>query len=495
MGQAMCVPVSRLPRFSTGMCPIWLCVGTVCLSLAFTVRSWFCPRNAPRFFSPWEVARGFLFPQRVRLPHQVGQAWEILGNSVSPLQCLAGLLTLDIARGRITRRKADDVIQNLVGSTVTLLDQRVESDDGWDRLVPLVANPVADWDVFDQMAVTPPRTVSSGLLSPVDTSGLSSRASDDSRAPKEAEEDNGSLGSLGTYHDNDEDTPAKTQRYPSPGPPVDETPMELDTPEKLLHAALFERISGVQRPIHPCSAPEERLLRGYSHGPSPEVNIPIKDTIPWKPIVDLHNTSSMQDAPLNLGTHFRAQNQSDLCVSPDMSRPIGASSSRYPVPEEEVIDGTIPDPMTPPGCGQDTQRSRSPLPRNRIPRSPRSPREEGVQLVEVRTRNTTELLEMHNSQPLQMVKLLMAYPDAMQKTTLSYKHIVVASHSRVEGLDDPAWLALEYQTSNSVGCHCHWVLDRSKLLKLRGTISTAGAGWFMAPSVKIKPCPSYGARR
>ena len=55
--------------------------------------------------------------------------------------------------------------------------------------------------------------------------------------------------------------------------------------------------------------------------------------------------------------------------------------------------------------------------------------------------------------------------DGAQMTKLSYKDIVLAGHSRIEGLDDPAWLALEYKTGNNVGCHCHWVLERSRLLR------------------------------
>ena len=150
-------------------------------------------------------------------------------------------------------------------------------------------------------------------------------------------------------------------------------------------------------------------------------------------------------------------------MSPNMSRPIGGSSSRRTNMDEDEAEGSIPEPMTPPGCGQGSNRSRSPLPRYRIPRA-HSPREEGVQLVEIRTPNSSEVLEMHYTQPVQMIKLLMAFPDMAQMTRLSYKHIVLAGHSRIQGLDDPAWLALEYKTGNNVGCHCHWVLERSRLL-------------------------------
>ena len=372
-----------------------------------------------------------------------------------------GLLTLDIARGRLTRGKADEVVKTLIGASVTLVGKRVETRDGWDSLVPVVTSPQADWETFQQMESTPPCTISSGLSSPVDTRGSSPRASDDSRAPKDADEDRGSLGSLHSYQD-DDDTPARTLRYPSPV-----TPAEIETPEKLLHDALFQQISGLQKPLNPNYIPEERLLRGFSAGPSSEIPDTIPDTLPWQPILASKVNTPMQGPKAHgLGTHSIFSNQSGPFVSPDMSRPIGGSSARYPEQAAEPNEEEIPDPMTPPGCGEGQNRSRSPLPRRaRIARSPQSPRDDGVQLVEVRTQFTTEVFELHYTQPLQMVKLLMAYPDPMQMTKLSYKHIKLASHSRVEGLDDPAWLALEYHTGNSVVCHSHWVLERSKILK------------------------------
>ena len=111
-------------------------------------------------------------------------------------------------------------------------------------------------------------------------------------------------------------------------------------------------------------------------------------------------------------------------------------------------------------CGQDTQRSRSPLPRNRIPRSGargkkgysswRCGRGTPQSCWRCTTRSRCRWLSFswHTRMPCRRQRLATS-----------------TSSWQVEGLDDPAWLALEYQTSNSVGCHCHCVLDRSKLLK------------------------------
>ena len=421
----------------------------------------------PRFFSPWEVARGLLFPQHVRVPHQAGQAWELLGNSVSPLQCLAGLLTLDIARGRLTREQADESVSRLINSSVTLSQKRVVSRDGWDELVPVDGPLVADWEALQDVNGTPPRTRTSSISTPKDSLPSTPRASDDSRAPKDGSPDRGSHGyDEENPTDSEGPTTDKTRRYPSPRTPEDRP---VDTPEKLAQNELFKRISGIRQHPNPSAIPEERLLHGFATGPSSEVHAQMPDTIPSTPILIPSTTQHTQEVRSHIFLHSHSDtapqrtNQSAF-VSPGMSRPIGASSYNHMDVDDDEADQTIPDPMTPPGCGDEARRSRSPLPRNRAPTS-HSPSDEGVQLVEVRTRNTNEVLEMHRTQPVQMIKLLMSFPDSAQMTKLSYKHIVLASHSRVEGLDDPAWLALEYQTGNNVGCHCHWVLERSRLLK------------------------------
>ena len=328
----------------------------------------------PRFFSPWEVARGLLFPQKVRLPHSVGQAWMHLGNSVSPLQCMAGLLTLDIARGRITRVEADGIVQRLIDSTVTLLDKRVVSRDGSDELVPVEFPLVADWEAFDDESAAPPRTITRGISSPTDTLHSSPRASDDSRAPKDGDQDRGSIGNNDTQSELEEQSPGRARRWSNPTAPED---TEIDTPERLLHDEMFRRISGLKQPLNPRGIPEERLLHGFPVGPRPEVSETIPDTIPWRPILVSSNTPKTQasydqtTSPHYAGTSPQNQNQSALLVSPNMSRPIGGSSSRRTNMDEDEAEGSIPEPMTPPGCGQGSRRSRSPLPRYRIPRSHR----------------------------------------------------------------------------------------------------------------------------
>ena len=83
---------------------------------------------------------------------------------------------------------------------------------------------------------------------------------------------------------------------------------------------------------------------------------------------------------------------------------------------------------------------------------------------------------MHRTQPVQMIKLLMSFPDSAQMTKLSYKHIVLASHSRVEGLDDreTMWFV------TAIGC---WRDPDS--LKQPGTSSRTDAAYMQAPSVRM----------
>ena len=304
----------------------------------------------PRFFSPWEVARGLLFPQHVRVPHQAGQAWELLGNSVSPLQCLAGLLTLDIARGRLTREQADESVSRLIISSVTLSQKRVVSRDGWDELVPVDGPLVADWEALQDVNGTPPRTQTSSISTPKDSLPSTPRASDDSRAPKDGSPDRGSQGyDEENPTDSEGPTTDKTRRYPSPRTPEDRP---VDTPEKLAQNELFKRISGIRQHPNPSAIPEERLLHGFATGPSSEVHAQIPDTIPWTPILIPSTTQHTQEvrSPFSLHSHSdtapQRTNQSAF-VSLGMSRPIGASSYNHMDVDNDEAEQMIPDPMTP----------------------------------------------------------------------------------------------------------------------------------------------------
>ena len=182
---------------------------------------------------------------------------------------MAGLLTLDIARGRITQVKADVTVQRLIDSTATLLGKRVASRDGWDELVPVDLPLMADWEAFEDRDVTPPKTITSGISSPTDTLHSSSRASDDSRAPKDGDQDRGSFGNNDTQSEVEEQSPGRTRWHSSPIAPED---TKIDTPERLLHHEMFQRISGLKQPPNPRGIPEERLLHGFPVGPRPEVS-------------------------------------------------------------------------------------------------------------------------------------------------------------------------------------------------------------------------------
>ena len=174
-----------------------------------------------RFVSPWEVTRAFLFSAGTTLPSDAFKAWPLLGNSVSPLQCAVGLLALDLARGKVTRHFADCVLMEFVNEALPLVGRLVEVRPGWVKLVA----PVPELEV--------------GPSCPDSLTSVESLASDDSR-----------LGAL----------PPRSEALADPDPPTDKSPTSqslvsqrapsvasperIETPEKLIHAELFNRISG-----------------------------------------------------------------------------------------------------------------------------------------------------------------------------------------------------------------------------------------------------------
>ena len=127
---------------------------------------------SPRWFSPWEVTRAFLFPAGTTLPAAPLEAWPLLGNSISPLQCAIGLTGVDLAKGRVERTEADSLLLEFVGEAVPLNSKIVEVRPGWVKLQA----PEPD---VDPVPSTPP-----------DASSDESVASDDSR-----------LGAPADHHD------------------------------------------------------------------------------------------------------------------------------------------------------------------------------------------------------------------------------------------------------------------------------------------------------
>ena len=146
----------------------------------------------------------------------------------------------------------------------------------------------------------------------------------------------------------------------------------------------------------------------------------------------------------------------------DMPRPIGASSSTNMASRD--AEAAIPEPETPPQEPPVTRsrtRTRSPPPRLRSENPRADDMEQGVIKVLVRTRETVEELHLHGSQPLAMVKLLIALPDASQCVRLEYKHAQLAAHTKVSALPQDGWLFASHATSNHFGDNTHWTLNRT----------------------------------
>ena len=161
----------------------------------------------------------------------------------------------------------------------------------------------------------------------------------------------------------------------------------------------------------------------------------------------------------NEGTCNPAYSNQNCPGSSNMSRPIGASSSS-PMARDDT-EPTIPEPKTPPQTPAEKRRarSRSPLPRNRMMTQAQDAGD-GVCKILVRTQDTAEEIYMHESQPLAMVKVMIAIPDPTQCVRLEYKHAPLASHTTIGSLPKDAWLFASYRTSNSFGDGTHWTLHR-----------------------------------
>ena len=94
--------------------------------------------NVARLFSPWEIARGLLLPPSTRLPSSTSEAWALLGNSVSQLQCAVGILLLDQVHGGRSRVECNEILCRMVEQAVQIQDVICTHVDGWLELHPKV---------------------------------------------------------------------------------------------------------------------------------------------------------------------------------------------------------------------------------------------------------------------------------------------------------------------------------------------------------------------
>ena len=421
----------------------------------------------PRYFSPWEVTRAFLYPPGVVIPASAFQAWPILGNSVSPLQCAVGLIGVDLALGRITRTEADSVLLTFVRDALPLKGDVVVVQEGWVTLA--VPNPNAPDNDLNQSTPSSPDSL----------------RSDDSRlgVGQRQEWDCELLDSPGAQSPR---SSISLDRSPMCSPVI------VTTPEKQMHTELFLRISGETEPNNCLTIPpndstdlvpmsSEHATQVSEHSPrfnlgvvaptSPTLEYPVAasppephesvatkctpacllphgsqddlgadvlpDTIRWKPILSTLEIMASIEGPNSQSNEYL--NRKAL-VSRDMSRPIGASSNPMAtLDDDEEEFGGIPEPRTPPPS--DT-RSRSPLPRLRqaFEGEEDDPLPAGVTRVVIKTKITTETIQVHRTHPLATIKILLALVDSTQCTRLEYKHAALASHTRVGSIPQGGYL-------------------------------------------------------
>ena len=356
-----------------------------------------------------------MYPSTTVLPKEALKAWHLLGNSVSPLQCAVGFLALDLARGKVTRQAADCVLTEFVNDALQLNGSLVEVKPGW---VKLVASVPVEANECSPLSVPTP---------------ADSMASDDSRIGH----DDSFLGTQLCP------TSPEENQTPTSSPATTcvshvHTPERIETPEKQVHTELFNRISGEDNTWVKQLTHLDPRLPGSNEDPLEE----LPATIKWKPILSTLEILASLDNDDTPDGEYLNQNAPG---SPNMSRPIGASSTS-PMASRGADD--IPEPKTPPQPPSSSRaRSRSPLPRYRQPSTTMGG---SVRKVLVRTQDTVEELYLHETQPLGVVKMMIALPDATQCVRLEYKHAPLASHTTIGALPDNAWLFASYSTSNSL---------------------------------------------
>ena len=92
------------------------------------------PDSTPRMFSPWEIARMHLLPANLVLPDDVLSAWQLLGNGVSPVQCILGFGMFMSSLGKATAEDLLRAIQSTMNDAVTFEGRTPVSRAGWQSL-------------------------------------------------------------------------------------------------------------------------------------------------------------------------------------------------------------------------------------------------------------------------------------------------------------------------------------------------------------------------
>ena len=227
-----------------------------------------CPILSPcgldsnsRMFSPWEIARMHLLPANLVLPDDVLSAWQLLGNGVSPVQCILGFGMFMSSLGKATAEDLLRAIQSTMNDAVTFEGRIPVSRAGWQSL----------------QLVVPPQTVPI-----VQDEGFSDVASDYSgrcycNDPLYAGMEDSMSDSSPMGEGNIEVLTTDEPRWDPLAPPV--TPQEWK-----LHGEMFKRIEAMQESeanksrTDSATEPKERTLLELSS------NHDVPDTLPWPPV-------------------------------------------------------------------------------------------------------------------------------------------------------------------------------------------------------------------
>ena len=107
-------------------------------------------RHLYRFFGPWEVARVHLLPKGLVLPASTREAWQLLGNGISPAQCLVPLVALEsMFRPGIGQDRFDSALEDILSRTISFPRFQPEVIGSWQTLQPM---PLQDIPLTDSHA-------------------------------------------------------------------------------------------------------------------------------------------------------------------------------------------------------------------------------------------------------------------------------------------------------------------------------------------------------
>ena len=467
----------------------------------------FCPRDSPhtvRMFSPWEIARLHIMPHEVVLPEDPLMCWQVLGNGVSPAQCTIGLgLALSLL-GKATFKSICEIIDSFIHDAVTFQGNRPVFQEGWQRLErwsnPTPGLVAPDFETSQEIPSSPEwASDDSARCFCGDDDGMNPRC--ESPFPQDL---------IADYE-------AYEEMLNSPCSPMKELlTQEITREEWDEHSSLFAHLDFLEQSVCPENIKPNAQTHCNRHlhlmyDPPQDFLRPRQDCTSQPTILegtaDRHITPTIKWFPKGvdlLGSECEGckLGTSDLdpgAMAPKKS-PAKAEQSASPRDSSGTpASGTLPSPTTPDEAFPD---QRAPLQRRKpsqVPPTPPTPPEpptdsqervrrraleakqsalQRVRSIRVKQEDTEDqVVKLHSSSPIALIKLLMAHQDPGRTVTISYRHAALASHTLGYAFPKEApWIMVEHRLLNRHGQGTTFRLERDLIQRLMATPFVTSTG-------------------